>query len=117
MDNNQAIISDINGNLCTATKRQHGLIKLSKYLEKNLYNFDDELCCTFWLKTLLQIIENHTISLHAKLAHYCLYLLLLNCKSNSDLYKLIQTQFLEKLTTILLTPLETVSPIDSQLST
>jgi hypothetical protein len=59
-------------------------MKLIAFLESSNSNQNYHLLehhIPHWLKTLLQIIENHPVTLHAKLAHYCFYLAIQSSKS------------------------------------
>jgi hypothetical protein len=56
----QSIVTEINGCISQAAKRQHGLLKLAIFLER--CQAPDELSLLekttpFWIKTLLQIFE------------------------------------------------------------
>lgn len=105
LEDPQSLVTEINGCISQASKRQQGLLKLSSFLE-NCQFYEEiillEKSSSFWIKTLLQIFENHPISIHAKLAHYCFYLLI-QCSKNAspELSRTISTNFVEKSVTIL----------------
>lgn len=108
----QLIISEINNSVSHATKRQHGLLKMSLFLENCSTNQEHQLFeqnCLFWLKTLFQILENHPVSLHAKLAHYCFYLIVQNSKNvSNELSRAISTNYIEKSVQICLSSSDTM---------
>lgn len=105
MEDPQSVVTEINGCISQASKRQHGLLKLAVFLEN--CQFQEQITvlektATFWIKTLLQIFESHPVTIHAKLAHYC-FSLLIQCSRNAspELARTIGSHFIEKSVTIL----------------
>ena len=81
------------------------MLKLATFLENCQYPYELvllEKASSFWIKTLLSIFESHPVSIHAKQAHYCFYLII-QCSKNAspELSKTIGSNFVEKSINIL----------------
>jgi hypothetical protein len=85
------------------------------FLENCLTNQQRSLLesnCLFWIKTLIQIFENYPIGLHAKLAHYCYYLLIQSSKKlSAELNRVISTTLIEKSVNLLVSSNDAVCQI------